>query len=96
MRVELSSGQVLQIDWEHAHFNPPTSIDGVLVQGSTTCIVGPVEQPEQSVGAVAFCSIRDTFEKEKGRKVSLTRVLRKAGLPKADRERIWNAYRRRA
>lgn len=94
MRVQLSHG-TYQIDWEHAHFNPPVDLSGVLVQGSTTCIVGPLEEGAGVVSAVAYCSVRDVFEKERGRKVSMTRALREAGLSKADRAKVWDAYRRR-
>lgn len=41
----------------------------------------------------ARCMPTDTFSKDKGRKLSLARVLKKAEPPKEERTKTWDAYR---
>jgi len=45
-----------------------------------------------SVG-YARCTVNDNFDKDKGRKISLARVLKKAEIPKEERTKIWETYR---
>lgn len=42
--------------------------------------------------AEAYCHPNDTYSKETGRKLALTRALEAAGLGKEDRRRVWLAY----
>lgn len=97
MKVNIGGQQVL-IDFQHAHFSP-APLNGVLVKGSTTAIanlgVDPVNGAERVESAVAWCSAKDSFDKVKGRKVALTRLLAAMKLPKEARREVWNVYNRR-
>lgn len=44
--------------------------------------------------ATARCSVDDNFKKSTGRKIALTRALRKTGFGKAERRLVWEAYRK--
>jgi hypothetical protein len=48
---------------------------------------------DMTYAGFARCVPSDIFSKDKGRKVSLARVLKNAELPKEDRTKIWDAYR---
>jgi hypothetical protein len=71
-------------------------LNGVTVVGSTTAIVNlgtdPVNGVDRTVSAVAWCSSKDQFNREKGRKVALTRLLRQLDLPKDQRKAVWDEY----
>lgn len=47
---------------------------------------------DKVINGVALCNPMDNFDREKGRKLSLTRALKTWGLEKADRTIIWKAY----
>ena len=93
MKVTLGNRRFL-IDWSHAHFTPRSLPGGIEVAGSTTCIITPEDEQEDAIGilGVAWCSTQDIFEKETGRKVSLTRALERWGLARTERAQIWEAY----
>ena len=59
-------------------------VDGKVPQGAV-----PVAR------AIASTNYRDTFDKETGRKISLTRALVFTGLSREDRELVWDAYHAR-
>ena len=46
-----------------------------------------------AIGARAKCSIGDQFCREKGRKLSLRRLLKTLDIPREERALIWEAYR---
>lgn len=65
--------------------------DGAPIHGYTSCTVkiGEKERPRVLSGE-AFCSVKDTFCKEKGRKISLSRAIK--NLPRWQRREVWWAY----
>jgi hypothetical protein len=44
-------------------------------------------------GGEAVCHKNDTYDKDKGRKLSLSRAMADAGLSKCERAEIWENYR---
>lgn len=70
-----------------------------VIQRSTTCTIaylGEDGRPGQPVAtATVVCSPQDNFCKETGRKLALTRALRRSFFMRADRVAIWAAYFRR-
>jgi len=56
----------------------------------TVCNIIPVANEEASEQGYAFCVEGDIFNKETGRKISLTRALK--GLPKDFRTFVWKTY----
>lgn len=97
MKVTLAGSQVM-IDFQHAHF-PPTPMNGVQVKGSTTAIANlgtdPINGVDRMESAVSWCSSKDQFDKAKGRKVSLTRLLEKLAISKEQRKVVWDVYHQR-
>lgn len=59
---------------------------------SVTCIA--TDRSDSTVYAIStsWCSPKDTFDKNKGRKVALTRLLDYSGFNREERTKIWNAY----
>lgn len=57
----------------------------------TTCII----LKEQDLVSVSntVCGDSDTYNKEIGRKIALTRAIRNANLPKELRTKFWETYR---
>uniref|UniRef100_A0A6M3LRG7 Uncharacterized protein n=1 Tax=viral metagenome TaxID=1070528 RepID=A0A6M3LRG7_9ZZZZ len=41
----------------------------------------------------AFCNVNDHFVRDKGRKLSLLRAMKNAGMSKEERKVIWELYR---
>lgn len=83
MRVETSAGTYF-IDWKHQETNIKRKIKIV-----TTCYIKddkltPIENNH------AYCSVKDNFNKEKGRKISLARAMQYFDKPV--RKEIWEAY----
>lgn len=52
--------------------------------------IGDKEQSE-AITAYAKCHPNDNFDRASGRKLAMTRLLKKAGLNKVQRAAIWNA-----
>lgn len=66
----------IKIDWHHD------------VPKKTTSCVLTVNETEHI--AIAKCGHGDQFSRKAGRKLTLSRVLAKSGLGKADRTEIWS------
>jgi len=85
-----------EIRWHHElHQDHSNKMDGVnrcLYQGLTICIIinDNIECPYEGE---AICSWDDNFSYDIGRKISLSRALERADLPKKERRLIWEAYR---
>lgn len=47
---------------------------------------------DYSITAAAFCSVHDKFNREEGRKMSLTRALAMSGFDRTLRRAVWEAY----
>lgn len=87
------------IRWNHQPESPRVLIteleDGhnmvSEVAGHTQCTVWQMDDSEPIVHeGYALCSVKDTYNKETGRKVSLARAIQ--DLPKEVRTEIWGAY----
>lgn len=63
-------------------------------RGSTICYIKDEETYTQAI-ATAFCSEKDHFSREVGRKVSLTKVLRSEvfNFTREERQLFWEAFR---
>lgn len=61
-------------------------------RGVTACFIQNKDNFEILAEKTSFCSVNDKFEKEAGRKVSLTKALK--GFPKEFRTRVWEQYRK--
>jgi hypothetical protein len=106
MRVDLGGKRYL-IDWEHARFEPRAlqlpSGKEKLVHGSTTCLIQNAAEPAEAevdpsvtmIFGIAWCSASDVFQKERGRKESLTDALQEWGLTRLERARVWAEYHAR-
>ena len=73
----------LVIKWHH-------SIWGDENQYTTSCVI---EIGKSMYYGVALCHKKDQFCKAVGRKLSLARALRIAGLSKDERTKVWEDYR---
>lgn len=67
-------------------------IDNTLTSDKIVCSVFEADALSVGVG-MAMCSPNDTYDKEFGRKLSLTRALAGSTLNKVQRMIIWEAYR---
>ena len=62
---------------------------------STTCvIVEDKENPATIATGQCVCNNKDHFTYKKGRQLSLARALHEMGLPKEEREVVWNSMRK--
>lgn len=61
----------------------------------TYCYLTPLNkfEPIQLICGHAECASTDHFSRDKGRKISLARALKKTDLPKQERAEIWETYR---
>lgn len=66
--------------------------DGISLCGVTYCYLEDMEGNLVRVGK-SKCSIKDLFNKEVGRKISLKDAV--SVLPRSERTEIWNAYHNR-
>jgi hypothetical protein len=74
----------LRIKWDH--------IDNVLTgRHYTVCDI--LEEEKNISTGVSFCSHKDNFCRETGRKLSLARALKNTNLSKEERTVIWEIYR---
>lgn len=83
MLVEID-GDTYIVKWKHI-----IPIDGWL-RGRTDCEIKKVDSTEIRMGS-AQCSIKDQYNKNEGRKVSLKRAIYHFEL-KEDRKKFWEAY----
>jgi hypothetical protein len=64
-------------------------IPSTYYRGKTVCYIDSLDG-EALCNGYAYCSPNDTFDKVKGRKISLARALE--GLDKATRAQVWAKY----
>ena len=65
------------------------------IKGATRCTLAMLDKEgNKEIVAItqAWCSVKDPYNKERGRKISLTRALNEAGLNKEERTQVWEAY----
>jgi hypothetical protein len=95
MKIKLNDVLTVSIRWRHNNWevkdNPKTETEG------TTCILETYDNPQsekilRTETAQALLAPTDQFCKDKGRKVSLTRVLRKYSFSVEQRRQIWDRY----
>jgi len=99
LKMRLSEERDVKIRFHHEH-DPKTGAflthvaeDYRLVNGVTVCkIFETYDGEEHSYMGWAECSVKDRYDKEIGRKVSLKRALFNAGFEYEDRKEIWGAY----
>lgn len=82
MKVETSEG-IYFVDWVHEQ------IDNNKIKYRTICLVKGQEY-NLLENDIAWCSRKDNFCKERGRKISLARAIK--DWDKAVRTEIWKAY----
>ena len=73
----------IKIDWHHNVENKTTSCVLTVTEKQ-----GNMSFPREFV-AISKCGHGDQFSRKAGRKLTLSRVLAKSGLGKADRTKIW-------
>ncbi len=61
-----------------------------LITDVTRCAITNLDNASVFIVGLAFCSVKDTFSKETGRKVSLTKALE--SFSKEFRTLVWRAY----
>lgn len=86
MRIKLDDGRELLLSWFHERYKEP--MNGI--SGHTYCYLEKADTRKIISYGLTQCSVSDNYNKETGRKISLTRAL--SDLPKKDRATIWNAY----
>jgi len=75
--------------WRHVRHNPPVELDGFPpYSGETICYIRKPEDKEVCLQVAALCSVKDNYDKDRGRKVSMFRILR-ALAPKGADNRNW-------
>ena len=80
-----AQNQEFEVRFKHDSFTHSTKLR------RTSCVIR--DDRDVLVGAgFAQCSENDHFEKAIGRKVSFTRALKSANLPKEVRRELWKAY----
>ncbi len=57
------------------------------------CLIMDNSNSEILGNGVSICGKKDTFSKDFGRKLSLSRAIKAAEVPKKDRKLIWESYR---
>lgn len=96
LKAKLSDGRIFGIAFGHPVLQ--TTIAGHLLKVRVTrcelfeIFTGPLARERLIASEIAKCSPQDNFEKERGRKIALTRAIRAAKLQKPDREALWEAY----
>lgn len=88
MKIETSVG-LLEIKWQHRriHHNKMDWYNSEPLNAITKCRV--IHMNVEAVGE-AKCDMRDNFNKETGRKLSLARAIEM--FPKNVRTEIWDSY----
>ena len=89
MLVNFENG-IVTIKWQHWR-NHKDDITLDPFSGTTKCIV---RTPTNEICAETVCSKQDRYDKERGRRISLTRALQYKilQLTKKDRAKIWKQY----
>lgn len=80
-------GKEVRIGFYHSQ-EPGWFVKGKPVRGYTVCTVKV--EGEEDLSGEALCSAQDVFNKEVGRKISLSRAIQ--GFPRETRKQIWEAY----
>lgn len=78
-----------QINWRHYH------IDMEHFSGATACNIDLLDKTGSSIRnkfGTALCSVKDQYNNNTGRKVSLARALAKSGFSKKQKKQVWDAY----
>ena len=82
-------GVKLKISWQHNTAKDDATDD----RHTTVCILDQMKDGEsldKIHKGTAYCSLKDRYNKEVGRKVSLTRALQQ--WDRKERAKIWKAY----
>lgn len=90
-RVKISDTRSVAFTFNHHIFDTPKEIKPkVWVKSQTLCSF------DNGYGTLiydwAYCSVQDVFDKEKGRKVALAKVMEAAQLTKDERTLVWSRY----
>ena len=81
------------IKWQYRYRRPKDKWTGdVNIERDTECLI--LQDDKIINRGSAFCSINDHFRRDTGRKISLARALKNAGVPKEARKVIWELYRK--
>lgn len=75
-----------RIRWHHEFL-----LNGRVVKARTVCWISDTDKVDISQ-ADSFCSRKDAFDPEIGRKVSLSRTLDKLNFTKEQRKQVWTQY----
>lgn len=79
----------IKFTFQHKHYEPTQIRDKVWVDADTLCIL---EVDGTTHYEWAYCSVKDNFNKERGRKTSLAKALKISGLDKDTKTAIWERY----
>ena len=102
MKVEIN-GTEWTARWIHEKYETPVlRLFGnrkghwheVPVKAGTICKLSIPAKPAGTISFFGFswCSAKDNFSKQEGRKRSLQRALSRAGFAKEERQKFWAAY----
>ena len=84
MKVNLNNN-VYIVKWKHPEI---TTFNGNV--RSTECTIR--NESLTFVTETAICSVKEQFQKDKGRKISMARALNKLHLQKPERKIFWEEY----
>lgn len=84
-----SNNYTIEFTFKHTKLDDLMEINHRLIHAVTQC---DLTVDDKSFAGIAACVVGDNFNKEVGRKIALTRALKKAGLPKDVRADVWIAY----
>lgn len=78
-------GKEFTVTWAH------TNVDNEKVSAVTSCVIKDIDGLYWGTGS-AYCSIKDTFSKKQGRKISFTRAI--SDVSREERCALWDAYKK--
>lgn len=84
-----SNNYTVKFTFRHTKLDNLMEINHRFIHAVTQC---DLTVNDKSFAGVAACVVGDNFNKEVGRKIALTRALKKADLPKDVRADVWIAY----
>jgi hypothetical protein len=84
-RLTAENGMEIAFGFSHSKLDPTAA----KAKAITLCHLSVADK---RVTAFALCSVKDNFNKEKGRKIALSRALQESGLGREDRELVWYRY----